>query len=444
MDSKKPIHFEEDPGVYFTATYETDGGPKERHYVDADIHGEALRRKVMASARAPERITTTKARRATRAGKDPIGGLRVGYSFWGFLGDIKMDSRGDRVSTPDGNATYSWSIVWEMMRRGHRVIPMMPDRDQPACDEYGVHNFAAFCQKQRTDVYKHLLESRYNYLEEGFPELDVLLLEWRFPIPGRNCQMGQLGESDPNFQPDLHRQTAMLRHYRNTKTKIIVWDLDYKLTGEDEMEWDLPLIIETSMAPRALYSPRRSVEPPTVVDALMEHKTTDASTMMAYIGSRYERDDVIDEWIRPIANRDMCRGRIHFYGNWMKDIKELRERWPGVSFHDRVTTSDFHSIYRPAGAVPLLAKREYMERGFVTPRIWEALQFGSIPVGLDGHTGISRYTPFVAKDTWDLGGIALGLKDLTLKERDQIRRNAIEKIAFMDVRHFVDVIEESV
>ena len=32
---------------------------------------------------------------------------KVGYSYWGFLGDVKMNSNCDIISTPDGNAFYS-------------------------------------------------------------------------------------------------------------------------------------------------------------------------------------------------------------------------------------------------------------------------------------------------------------------------------------------------
>ena len=64
----------------------------------------------------------------------------------------------------------------------------------------------------------------------------------------------------------------------------------------------------------------------------------------------------------------------------MKDLSELTLRWPGVCFNDRVTLSEFKEILRCAAGVPLLAKEEYRKRGFITPRVWEALAFGSIPV----------------------------------------------------------------
>lgn len=435
------ISMETDPGDCFTASVPSLSGPIERVYVDLNVHSDELKRKVLASVRAKRRHREG----FSNVKKNNSSGLRIGYAFWGFLGDHKMDMHGDRLSTPDGNATYSWSIIWEAIRRGHRVIPMMPDRDRPASAEYGQANFESFAQPLRISAYTHLGESADifhgygNYENDKFPELDVIIIEWRFPIFGRNIG---IPTDDPRYQPDLDRQTELLKHYTSQPScKVIVWDLDLKLTPEDEALWDIDAIIETSVAPSCKVRKRVRVEPPIVLDALREHKTVEATTLLSYIGSRYERDDVIDEWIRPIANRDAGRGRIHFYGNWMKDISEISIRWPGVSFHDRVTLSDFREILRCSAGVPLLAKSEYRTRGFITPRVWEALAFGSIPIGLAGHTGISLYTDYVAKDANDLLRLSIELQGMSLSERDDARMKAIDKISFMDASKFVDTIE---
>ena len=56
--------------------------------------------------------------------------MRLGYSYWGFLADRKFKD-GVEVSTPDGNAAYSWSILNEAQRRGWDTYLMQKDRD---CD----------------------------------------------------------------------------------------------------------------------------------------------------------------------------------------------------------------------------------------------------------------------------------------------------------------------
>ncbi len=434
-----------DPGKHFKVIVPTESGDVTRHYVDMLSLGEELQRKVAMSVRSDKRKATTLARKEARSKLVRPDGLRIGYAFWGFLGDHKVGPDGERLSTPDGNATYSWSIVHEARRRGHAVLPMMPDRDEPGVKEFGSRNFSAFAGPLRMDAYRHLRECRYVLdSARGFPELDVLLLEWRFPIPGRNTGIPR---DHRDYQPDLDRQRELLEHYAGSDTRIIVWDLDYKLTHEDEVwleDIGVSCVFETSLAPRSVVLPRIGIEPPTVTDLLMEHPTDGrASTLLAYIGSRYERDDVLDEWIRPIANRDAARGLVHFYGNWTKELREVQARWPGVVFHDRITTSDFLKVYRGAAGVPLLAKREYMGRGFITPRVWEALQFGSVPIGLQGHTGVSRYTPVVAEDADHLLQLSREIMAMSPKTRDDLRRECVDMIGHMDVRHFVDRLERA-
>lgn len=443
MAEKKVTEMDSDPGDSFVASVpDGAGGARERLYVDANLHSEELRRKVLASVRTKRRHRTGT---FTRRVRDAMPGLRIGYSFWGFLGDHKLSEDGERLSTPDGNATYSWSLVWEAVRRGHRVIPMMPDRDFPACTEYGQANFESFAQPLRISAYSHLVESSDIYHGFGnrrndhLPELDVLLLEWRFPIPGRNTGVDPL---DPRYQPDLDRQHELLEHYsKDPNCRIIVWDLDLKLTPDDEESWPMRCVLETSIAPLRQRHPRVRVEPPMVPHTLLEHGTERASTLLSYIGSRYERDEVIDEWIRPIANRADGRGRIHFYGNWLRDLEELHIRWPGVVFHDRVTLSDFRTILRHSAGVPLLAKGEYRKRGFITPRVWEALAFGSIPIGLEGHLGIGAYTELVARDAGDLLVLSQQLVTMSREERALLRQRAVERISFMSASNFVNVLE---
>jgi hypothetical protein len=421
------------PGADITVVH-PDG---ERRYVALDVHTDDLRRKVLASVR----HTVAGSRREVNLGSN----LRIGYSFWGFLGDYKLDEKGQPMSTPDGNATYSYALIWECVRRGHTVLPMMPDRDRPGSSKWGEQNFSAFSKEKRVAAYGHvrmtgdMFRSRDCAEDSDFPELDLLLLEWRFPIAGRNTP-DMVGK--PGYQPDLTRQRELLRVYRERGTPIVVWDLDYKLTDEEMAEWgiDPSRVIETSTT--AHERGRVSIEPPCVVEDLLQlEDLTYNSITLAYIGSRYERDDVIDEWIRPIANRNDMRREIHFYGNWMRDVDELRVRWPGVHFHDRVTTKDFGNIYAAAGGVPLLAKREYMERGFITPRPAEALMFGSVPIGLKGHRDIERYTPFVAKDPEDLARIGRALKYATPSSRKAAREAVASRLQRTDASFLVDILE---
>jgi hypothetical protein len=258
-------------------------------------------------------------------------------------------------------------------------------------------------------------------------------------------------KDDPNYQPDYDRQMELLNHYKGRGTKIIFWDLDHKLPLEEEFIWNPDAVFETSVVPKysdsesKLYiSPRVRVEPPIIVDQIMQFSTLpcDKTRKLVYIGSRYERDDVIDEWIKPVSDR--FPGEVEFWGNWLREpsLTECKKMWPNISYNERITMSRFRDVYADAVACPILAKKSYLETGFITPRPWEALMFGTIPVGLCTHTGVDDYVSFVARDSNDLCEITEYLAHIDIKERDAIRRANVEKIRFMDVKHFVDRIEE--
>lgn len=376
--------------------------------------------------------------------------LRIGYSFAGHLADYKYDRHGRPVSRPDGNATYSWSVICAAMEAGHTVIPLQEDRDEQAVKKHGMGAFAAFSQWKRLAAYQHLQyhhNSSWTGVMGVFPELDVLLLEWRFPIHGRNTRQ-DVGK--PEFQPDLLRQWELIEHYSGTDTRIIVWDLDGKIEDSDDDTWSIisggllrpDAVFETAMKPA--FEPWadvwQRVEPPFLMEDVLQKSFYKPSheKSLVYIGSRYERDDVIDEWIKPASEHI----GVEFHGKWDGDC---RERWPNVKFFDRCTVSDFHEIYRDAACVPLLAKRSYMKRGFITPRPWEALLFGSLPVGLRGHLGIEKYVNegFVADDPADLAHITY-MAAIDLNERKRLREDLAHKLRFMDARHFVKKIEDVV
>lgn len=375
--------------------------------------------------------------------------MRLGYSYWGFLGDQKMNSAGEELSTPDGNATYSWSIIHEAQKRGWDVYAMQQDRDAPGWDRMKSSLFSAFSKVKRTLAYANLIQTDGVRL----PDLDVLLVEWRWQIFGKNCEDTEDGliMKAPGLDPDYHRQFQLLTHYAKKGTKLIVWDLDHKFGVWDEafckQQFGSFTIFETSRTPRRLTQERIGVEPPTVVSDLLEHITlpSDPHRKLVYVGSRYERDDVIEEWIKPVSTR--FPGEIEFWGNWTRPetLAECKKMWPDVSYNGRITTKDFRRAYGTAVACPLLAKKSYLETGFITPRPWEALQFGTIPVGLAAHHGVENYVleHLIARDPQDMIDVVDWLSNLNEGARKLTREANVEKLQFMDVKHFVDKIERA-
>jgi hypothetical protein len=381
--------------------------------------------------------------------------MRIGYSYWGFLGDYKEDKEGNELSTPDGNAAYGGALIRETQRQGHRVIMMQQDRDWPTFQRRGRFDFSSFDQEDRFQAY--LSMDRAVSLFTGgpalFPSLDVLLLEWRMPIPGRNID---IPVDHPDYQPDLQRQRDLLHYYSSVSKErrpkaVIIWDLDHKLTFDDEKMlgsmFPNVVVFETSWTPRSLYLPRVRVEPPVAVQSLLQHtpKALNPKKKLVYVGSRYERDDIIEEWIKPVSAR--FKGEVHFYGNWTREqtLKECKAMWPHVQYHGRIAMKDFFQAYGDAVACPLLAKKSYLETGFITPRIWEALIFGTLPIGLATHNGIEEYLPreLIANDAEDLGNKVQWLSTLSASQREILRRDVAEKIRFMDASYFVDRIERA-
>lgn len=360
--------------------------------------------------------------------------MRIGYLFRGFLGDVKYGSDLTEVSTPDGNATYSWTIEHECQRRRNQLIPLGSNLDAPAVGVLGSDLFSAFSGEKRAASYERMLRRGWMHLSDRrFPEVDVVLLEWRWPIPGRNTPADK---GKPGYQDDLERQEDVLREYSERGTPIVVWDLDHKLTEADERKWGFD-VIETAVRP---VRDHVRVEPPCLSSDLLQFDIDERmpSFHLGYIGSRYERDETIDRWIGPIAPTGTHR--VKFWGKW-EPADDVRKRWPGVAFAGRIGVRGFREAYSRVATVPLLAKDSYYDRGFITPRPAEAVLFGSIPVGLSCHSGIHGYVPAVVASAAELIEYATWVRTMSPLRRRVLREEAAHTLYHTDVRGFMDVIE---
>ena len=358
--------------------------------------------------------------------------MKIGYSFWGFLADIKMEN-GKMISTPDGNAFYSWSIIHALLMSGHEVYRMMPDRDEEAVEEFGKSVFSSFAKEKRYNAYKTMID-------EWPDDLDVLLMEWRFPIPGRNCApFEKYPAGSLNYQPDLDMQNAMIDKYANTKTKIIVFDLDYKITKEDEKKLNPYCIFETSNRPKNTSSKRIPVDIPFDFEEMntFEIKPADPMKHIAYVGNRYERDRMVEEYLVP-SNLN-----IHLYGNWLEGDRNSFEKWPDFIYHDRISLKDFRDAYYNACATILLAKDEYLRAGFMTARILESIFFGTIPIGLNVFYQIEKYLPehLIITEPDEIRKI-VNKSIFDYAWRIKIIKELRNNLDIMDCRNFVKTVEE--
>lgn len=399
--------------------------------------------------------------------------MKIGYSFWGYLGDTKYDLQGNVASTPDGNAFYSWSIINKLQEDGHRVYSIMPDRDYSAfCHkpENGKHLFDSWCTEQRQTSYGYmdniwdnnnfirsgdysLIQNMvrdnklYGYIANFLDKVDIVLHEWRMPIPGRNIALSD--EDYVNYQPDLDIQNCILKYFgEHTDKKLIIFDLDYKL---DINELDkLPnygsniYVFELGYKLSSKYPQAFHVEIPFDFRYINEFDLTrykEPYINLVYVGNRYERDWCIDKYIPTEING------VKVYGNWCESGRDSKERWPNIKFGDRVQTADMDSIYGNSKATILLAKKEYLENSFMTARILEAIFYGSVPLFIEeyGKETIEKYAgklaPYLTvKSKADVIDCVYALED------ENLRINTIkylrEHLKFMDVENFVDKIYE--
>jgi len=281
----------------------------------------------------------------------------IGYSCWGFLGNGILD-------TPDGGRSHRRVLIDGLLAAGHEVILLQRDRDRLEAGDR--------------------LPDRYRFAPAGFPALDGLLLEWRWPIPHRNTTpCGTAGHSC-----DLHRQEELLEHYTFARgTPTLLWDKDRQLPAEDPIR-DHPAI---AVCEAALFPAGRagSLLFP-VADEALDRADPAAlvalprSVDLAYVGNQYDRDDQFDTYLAPAA----ARLRYVVAGKWPETA-----RWPGLVFSGRIPFAEVDRLYRNALATVTLLPARYRAVGQMTQRIFEAALAGCLPIVPTDIRGAHRFAP---------------------------------------------------
>lgn len=269
--------------------------------------------------------------------------MRIGYSCWGFLGSGVVD-------TPDGSRAYRRPLLEGLLARGHDVVLLQADRDLL---ETGLD-----------------LRDRFGF-DDGLPTVDVLVLEWRWPLPGRNTTAC----GSPGHTCDLHRQAELVGHYtRASGTPTVVWDLDRQLPAGDPLR-RLPNVVVCEFATRpspgavTLLCP----VPDDALDAAdpVELARLPRSVPLVYVGNQYDRDDAFDRYFAPAAKDVPHR----VAGKWPG-----MGRWPHVRFTGRCPFGDVDGIHREALSTVLLLPDRYARVGHMTSRLFEALLSGCLPL----------------------------------------------------------------
>ncbi|GLY78874.1 hypothetical protein [Actinoallomurus iriomotensis] len=279
--------------------------------------------------------------------------MRIGFSFWGFLGSGIID-------TPDGGRFWRRPIVDELIGLGHEVVLLQTDWDRTEAGQALPYRWHA-----------------------GFPAVDVLMCEWRWPLPGRNTTpCGSVGHTC-----DLHRQTDLIRSYTNAGVPTLIWDTDRQLPTDASLrQLRNVLVCEPGLAP-----PPGSVSLPTPVpDRLLDAADPaelSARTRMlalAYVGNQYDRDGDFAAFFAPAA----ARFPHQVAGKWTQT-----SRWPWVNFTGRCAFSQTRAVYLTATTTILLNRARYSRVGHVSQRLGEAVLAGCLPLTPTSLACADVYTP---------------------------------------------------
>lgn len=390
-------------------------------------------------------------------------GKTVGYSYWGFLTDTKYDSKGNKLSTPDGNAFYSWSIIFQLLENGYNVLRIMPTRDNFSF-VYDVNNpFSAFIKSKRLSAYYISKGINYNddytkenvfklWNEEGLNKCSYIIHEWRMLIPGRN----DLQPTDKDFQPDYLLQEYLIEYCAKYNVDLVIFDLDYKLTEKDLVSCKVKgvnyIVIELGNKwenhkeqYKFISKVSKTVNIPFLfseINYFEYFNFGDFENNLVYIGNRYERDWCIDKYI-PTEMKN-----VKIYGNWLEGGRDSADKWPNLKFGERLQTKDMYNVYSNSVCTILLAKEEYLKYSFMTARILEAIFYGCVPLFISeyGSYTIEKYAGVYAKLLTVENKSDVIDRCYMFKHNTELRASVIlylrEKLKFMDVKYFIRDIEK--
>lgn len=346
-----------------------------------------------------------------------------GFSFVSYWGDQVED-------IPCQHTIFLPDLIFALDRLGYKIYSMQEDLDS------GNPRFQNYKVEERTQA--------YNMLEftDKFPDLDILLIEWRWKIPGRNW-------GDGAIMNDYYRQIALLDYYTKTKTKVFILDTDYKLEKEDEEKYPTAILLDLATKPKYITRKRYGVFWPFDMDQLQdreylvhepfsfEHNNTyslDPNHLISYIGNDYERDRQFNKYIYEVA-KILPPGKVHVYGNWLKYPEKAAEnmsKYYPIVFHPKVTKAHMEYIYSRSYCVPLLAKDDYATHGQIAYRYLESMYNGTLPVGFREFNKVYQYLipELIVNNTKDFALLVEYLVNQTKEQRLNLWRKQINHFKY--------------
>ena len=328
--------------------------------------------------------------------------MRVLYSFWGFITPLEKNTV---VNTPDGERGNRVDFVNELMSRGHTPIQLQKMRDE---EEY----------------------SGVEYDSTGFPDGDVLYVEWRWPTwknSGENAT-----------ESDYNRQCELLDYYHEKGVPIIIHDGDLKMTPEEEMRWPNAILADACVAPQ--HQTRKRITIPWCNYLKRYFDPVEYSYNYTYVGNNYEREDPFAKYYTSPSKQLRFAGiQTSIYGNWLQKSPEridpalLLAKTPNVAFGPRLSYKDIFSVLNESITVTHITKPAYTPYGNITGRFFEAIKSNvpalvpiefqhAIPVGLkDKSLLVSSSNDVVEKVKWLSGLNAADRKALVDAQEEALR-----------------------
>jgi len=368
----------------------------------------------------------------------------IGYSAWGFVGDGVVDS-------PDGGRLTRALFLEHLIKKSYDILWLQQNRD---IDENNKPLFnLARINEHSSQQRKTLCNLQY---DDSFPDIDILFLEWRWQLPGRNCKVDKFSKQ---YTPDLDRQMDLISFYvPNRDVKIVIWDKDDTMTKEEEF-WLLSLRHEPIVGDSdivifspALYPQDRILERETLLFPCDLEKirgtkvNSDVKYLIGYVGSQYDRDQQVYQYINPFSFK--YPASVVFAGNWLKYAdKAVRNivNFPGIEFKSRILPKDMCKIYSQCLTTVLLCRPSYAINGHITQRIHEAAENGVISIGLAEQRGIEQFVSKdnVISDAYDLISRVEFINKLDVSQRQLILDDQINHLEPFDIHNVVQVFEDT-
>jgi len=264
--------------------------------------------------------------------------MKIGISYWGFCESFEASKD---AKTPDGHRYGRPIMVDSLVSRGHQVFSLQ--------------------QRREPTQYPGI-----NY-DLGFPDIDVLFVEWRWPT--------YKNSGAKKFEPDLDRQKELLAHYHG-KIPVVIWDCDYKVTDADEIAWPKAIIADPAFDPRNLTRPRERLMFWTDWKKLLPANET--SFEYGYVGNNYERPHAFERYYsNPSYGLRSLGIQTTVHGNWLEVSPERESPKSLISSHTSVAFAPRLNFYESMKRLNSfictthITKPEYAQRGFASPRYVE-------------------------------------------------------------------------